>query len=192
MKRIGNALRSESKLFAYRHRVVDQMYRTQEVLKAVTHSGVASALTDFYAHIGQVLRRSLDTGSPPPNVDTDALDQDREAYRGRADPVTGVFQRRRIPARSAEGLPHGRHHRERPGRLLLTSNISRQPGFGDHSPHRAPLTKNSQCMTSLVLTGGKGHIHLLLRRNYMSFWCDLPIQFLHVQGLGTSAWRLGD
>jgi len=43
-----------------------------------------------------------------------------------------LVERCRLPARSAEGLPHGRHHRRRSGGALLTVNLNRQPGFGDN------------------------------------------------------------
>lgn len=64
-------------LVAYRNNLIDQMYRTQEVLKGVSDSKVSSALSDWHGELGRTLLRSFAPTAPPPNVDTTASDQDR-------------------------------------------------------------------------------------------------------------------
>jgi len=76
MRRIDYSMRARN-MFAYRNGLIDQMYRTQEVLKAVDDPDVAATLKDWHSHIGRVLLSSFAAASPPPNVDTDASDQDR-------------------------------------------------------------------------------------------------------------------
>lgn len=68
----------ESSLFIYRNGLVDQMYRTQEVLKSVADPAVARALSDWHGQLGHVLLRSFGV-TPPPNVDTSASKEDRVA-----------------------------------------------------------------------------------------------------------------
>jgi hypothetical protein len=77
MRQTHYGIRVENQMFAYRNGLIDQMYRTQEVLKAVSDSSVASVLKNWHAHIGQILVGSFDPPIPPPNVNTDDLDQDR-------------------------------------------------------------------------------------------------------------------
>jgi hypothetical protein len=77
MKRTGYNNAAQSKMFSYRNGLIDQMYRTQEVLKGVADPKVASALKGWHEHIGQVLLNSFDAPAPPPNVDTTASDQAR-------------------------------------------------------------------------------------------------------------------
>jgi hypothetical protein len=64
-------------LFTYRNSLIDQMYRTQEVLKTVSDSRVAYVLSDWHGELGRVLLNSFAPTIPPPNVDTNASDQDR-------------------------------------------------------------------------------------------------------------------
>jgi hypothetical protein len=64
-------------MFAYRNGLIDQMYRTQEVLKAVNDPAVAASLKDWHSHIGRVLLRTFAIPAAPPNVDTNSSDQDR-------------------------------------------------------------------------------------------------------------------
>lgn len=77
MQNSGFGDRAENSMFAYRNGLIDQMYRTQEVLKAVTDPSVASALKGWHTHIGRVLLGSFDIPVAPTNVDTNASDQDR-------------------------------------------------------------------------------------------------------------------
>jgi hypothetical protein len=68
---------TQSRMFDYRNGLIDQMYRTQEVLKSVADPNVASTLKNWHAQIGHVFLRSFDAPAPPPNVDINASDQDR-------------------------------------------------------------------------------------------------------------------
>jgi hypothetical protein len=77
MKRIVYKNGAQHKMFSYRNGLIDQMYRTQDVLKGVADPEVAAALKGWHEHIGQVLLNSFDAPAPPPNVDTTAPDQDR-------------------------------------------------------------------------------------------------------------------
>jgi hypothetical protein len=63
--------------FAYRNGLIDQMYRTQEVMRAVSDQHIAGALKNWHGHLGQMLATSFAATSAPPNVDTNASDQDR-------------------------------------------------------------------------------------------------------------------
>src|ERR1035441_3732285 len=77
MIRKGNRFRVGSDKFNYHNGLIDQMYRTQEVLKAVEDPHLARELQNWHLYLGQVLLRSLAPATPPPNVDTSAADQDR-------------------------------------------------------------------------------------------------------------------
>ena len=75
--RKGKGLRTESSMFSYRNGLIDQMYRTGEVMKTVADPVVARALAEWHAHLGSVLLKSFETTAPPPNVDTGASNQDK-------------------------------------------------------------------------------------------------------------------
>lgn len=76
MRQIHDKTRPSS-LFTYRNSLIDQMYRTQEVMNRVSDSRVALALSDWHGQLSQVLLDSFVRAAPPPNVDTSASDQNR-------------------------------------------------------------------------------------------------------------------
>lgn len=79
-------------LFTYRNGIIDQMYRTQEVLKTVTDPALASGLQEWHTNLGSLLLRSFSAGPPPPNVNVGAADQERAtALWNLLDVVTADF-----------------------------------------------------------------------------------------------------
>ena len=59
MRRNLEKLKVETTAFAYRNGLVDQMYRTQEVLRMITDPAVAGALKTWHAHLGVFSRIRL-------------------------------------------------------------------------------------------------------------------------------------
>ena len=77
MREGSQGLRTESSMFSYRNGLIDQMYRTGEVMKTVADPAVARALAQWHSHLGSVLSKSFETTAAPPNVDTGASNQDK-------------------------------------------------------------------------------------------------------------------
>jgi hypothetical protein len=84
-------------MFTNRSGLIDQMYRSQELMKLSSDPNVADGLTYRHRCLGQVLANTFAL-TPPPNVDISAPDQDWvTALRSAVNVVTAGFDAAATP-----------------------------------------------------------------------------------------------